>query len=152
MTRAIFYTHQTSGVCVGVCACDRMHQMEKTEYEKLKKCYILSDEKSTYIYDKKLEPGSSKGSDDVGAEKAVSYVKAPKYQVYRDFDLEAASKTGSIAEELVHKLVRATIHSMVAVAFEECNRKPNNKKLEEVAKSVVLVYPPLRDPKTSHVC
>ena len=26
----IFYMHQTSGVCAGVCACDRMHQMEKT--------------------------------------------------------------------------------------------------------------------------
>ena len=27
---AIFYTHQTSGACAGVCACDRMHQIEKT--------------------------------------------------------------------------------------------------------------------------
>ena len=27
---AIFYTHQTSGMCAGVCMCDRLHQMEKT--------------------------------------------------------------------------------------------------------------------------
>ena len=28
--RAIFYTHQTCGACVGVCACNRTHQVEKT--------------------------------------------------------------------------------------------------------------------------
>ena len=28
---AIFYMHQISGTCTGVCGCDRMHQMEKTE-------------------------------------------------------------------------------------------------------------------------
>ena len=31
MALAIFYTHQTSGIYAGVCACDRMHQMEKTD-------------------------------------------------------------------------------------------------------------------------
>ena len=30
MVAAIFYTHQTTGACAGVCACDRTHQMEKT--------------------------------------------------------------------------------------------------------------------------
>ena len=82
----------------------------------------------------------------------MCFVKAPTYQVYRDFDLEVASKTGSIAEELVSRLVRETIHNMVAVAFEECFRKPSNMELEEMAKSIVLVYLPLRDPKTIHVC
>ena len=75
-----------------------------------------------------------------------AHVKSPKYQVDRDFELQTASKTGSIAEELVHRLVRATIHKMVAVAFEECNKKPTNKELQEMAKFIVLVYPPLRDP------
>ena len=28
---AIFYLNQTSGACAGVCACNHMHQMEKTE-------------------------------------------------------------------------------------------------------------------------
>ena len=82
----------------------------------------------------------------------MCFVKAPKYQVYRDFDIEVASKTGSIIEELINRLVRATIHSMVAVAFEECNRKPSNMELEEMAKSIALVYLPLRDSKTIHVC
>ena len=31
MARAIFYAHQTIGAGAGVCACDRTHQMEKTE-------------------------------------------------------------------------------------------------------------------------
>ena len=28
---AIFYSHQTSGTCAGMCACNGIHQMEKTE-------------------------------------------------------------------------------------------------------------------------
>ena len=31
MALAIFYTHRTIGTCVGMCACDRMHQMDKTD-------------------------------------------------------------------------------------------------------------------------
>ena len=30
MAHAIFYMHQTSGVCVGMCMCDCTHQIEKT--------------------------------------------------------------------------------------------------------------------------
>ena len=30
VARAIFYTHQTSGACAGVCACNRTHKMNKT--------------------------------------------------------------------------------------------------------------------------
>ena len=33
MAHAIFYMHQTSGACAGVCACDHTHQMEKTDVE-----------------------------------------------------------------------------------------------------------------------
>ena len=32
VARAIFYMHQTSGACAGVCAFNRTHQMEKTEF------------------------------------------------------------------------------------------------------------------------
>ena len=35
MLHAIFYMHQTIGMCAGVCACDRMHQMEKTATGKM---------------------------------------------------------------------------------------------------------------------
>ena len=31
MARAIFYVHQTGGVCAGVCACNPTQQMEKTD-------------------------------------------------------------------------------------------------------------------------
>ena len=30
MVYAIFYMHQTSGACAGVCKCNGMHQMEKS--------------------------------------------------------------------------------------------------------------------------
>ena len=30
MVHAIFYLHQSSGVCAGACACNCTHQMEKT--------------------------------------------------------------------------------------------------------------------------
>ena len=28
---AIFYMHQTSGTCTGMCACNHIHQIEKSE-------------------------------------------------------------------------------------------------------------------------
>ena len=31
---------------------------------------------------------------------------------------------------------------MVVVAFEECDKNPSNKKPEEMAKSIALMYPP----------
>ena len=37
---AIFYMHQTSGACAGMCTCDHMHQMEKTAYEPSTKFWI----------------------------------------------------------------------------------------------------------------
>ena len=56
MVCAIFYTHQTGGMCGGICVCDRTHQMEKTEslssgetdkmnILKVKKYYLLIEEK-----------------------------------------------------------------------------------------------------------
>ena len=38
----IFYTHQTSGACAGVCACDHTHQMEKTVCRNLHRVYNKS--------------------------------------------------------------------------------------------------------------
>ena len=43
MACAIFYTHQTSGTCAGVCACDRTHQMKKTEF-------LKSQELQTFLW------------------------------------------------------------------------------------------------------
>ena len=33
MVHATFYTHQTSGACAGMCACNHSHQMGKTDQE-----------------------------------------------------------------------------------------------------------------------
>ena len=32
MVRAIFYMHETSGICAGVCVCNHTYQMEKTAF------------------------------------------------------------------------------------------------------------------------
>ena len=37
MARAFSYTHQTSGVCAGVCSCDSTHQKEKSANHKMVK-------------------------------------------------------------------------------------------------------------------
>ena len=55
MARAIFYTHQTSGTCAGVCACDRTHQMEKTALPILDN--ILEYYPISKIIPKKTVPG-----------------------------------------------------------------------------------------------
>ena len=41
---AIFYTHQTSGTCAGVCMCNCKHQMDKTEGAALIEWFRTSDE------------------------------------------------------------------------------------------------------------
>ena len=38
----IFYTHETSGACAGVCACDHTHQTEKTVCRNLHRVYNKS--------------------------------------------------------------------------------------------------------------
>ena len=40
MVHAIFYVHQTSGVCADMCACDCMYQMKKTEVLPHKQCKV----------------------------------------------------------------------------------------------------------------
>lgn len=39
----------------------------------------------------------------------------------------------------MHILARVTIHNMVVVAFEECDKNPSNKKPEEMAKFIALI-------------
>ena len=55
MACAIFYTHQTSGMCPGMCACDCMHQMEKSEateiYLKHSFIYLIWLEESGISYE-----------------------------------------------------------------------------------------------------
>ena len=39
--RAIFYTHQTSGACAGICTCDRAYQMRKTVLVNLSTIFVF---------------------------------------------------------------------------------------------------------------
>ena len=41
MAHAIFYTHQTSGACAGVCVCYRKHQIEKTVFGVILVSFLL---------------------------------------------------------------------------------------------------------------
>ena len=47
MAHAIFHMHQTSGTCAGMCMCDHMHWMGKTEVSKVLHIYLKFE---TIIY------------------------------------------------------------------------------------------------------
>ena len=81
----------------------------------------------------------------------ICRVISPDYTIYRDNDLDQVSKLEKIPEELVHRLIRGTIHNMNANAFDTCERSPTTQELLEMSKSIVLQYPSLKDPETSHV-
>ena len=79
-------------------------------------------------------------------------IRSPDYTVYKDKDLDAASNTGSITSELRHRLIRATISNMQAAAYSPpFSRLPTGAELNEMAKSLIMIYPPLKDEETSHI-
>lgn len=96
--------------------------------------------------------GEKEGKCEIAKSRNVSQVISPEYTIYRDKDIDIASKAGSIPDELVHRLIRGTIHNMKAIAYDTCKRLPNTQELVEMSKSIVLMYPSLKDPETSHVC
>ncbi|CAB4042656.1 THAP domain-containing 9 [Paramuricea clavata] len=82
---------------------------------------------------------------------AILHVKSPVYTIYRDRRVDLASKDGSLPEHLVHDIVRATVSNMVSVALSEpWNRLPTSMELKEMAKSLIVTYPLLRDPVSGH--
>ena len=77
---------------------------------------------------------------------------SPEYIIYRDKDIDLASQAGNIPKELRHRLIRSTISNMQAVAYcAPFNRRPSNAEVQEMAKSLVMTYPCLKDPQTGHV-
>ena len=79
-------------------------------------------------------------------------LKSPEYTIYRDADIVVAAKSRSMPSELRHRLIRATISNMQAMAFSHpFNRKPTNAEVNEMAKSLTITYPCLNDPETGHV-
>lgn len=80
------------------------------------------------------------------------HVKSPGYTIYRDIRVDLASQAGSISEQLVHDVVRGTISNMTSISLcEPWNRLPISTELREMAKSLVVTYPLLRDPVNGHV-
>ena len=83
---------------------------------------------------------------------STSQVKCPEYTIYKDKEIEAAVLGGNIPVELRHRLIRGTIHNMISVAYNApFNRMPTTNELQEMAKSLIIVNPPLQDPVTGHV-
>ena len=79
-------------------------------------------------------------------------LNSPEYTIYQDRDIVAAAESGSIPQELRHRLIRATISNMTAVAFSNLfNRLPSNSEVKEMAKSLLLTYPCLSDSEIGEV-
>ena len=83
----------------------------------------------------------------------TSHAKCPAYTLYHDKDVDIAIQSGHIPVELRHRLIRGTVHNMVSVACSPpWNRLPATNEVIEMAKSLVVTYPCLKDDKTGHVC
>jgi len=79
-------------------------------------------------------------------------LKGPEYILYKDEAFTAAEKTGTVLPELYHRLIRVTLHCITSISCNPpFNRYPTTNELEEMAKSLVLEYPNLKDPDTNHV-
>ena len=79
-------------------------------------------------------------------------LRYPEYNVYMDPEISAAAKLGSMSKELKFGLVRATIHNMISTAASPpFSRYPLTAEIEEMAKSLIIAYPCLRDPESAHV-
>ena len=76
----------------------------------------------------------------------------PSYTVYADTEILAGSKSNNISNEARNRLIRGTIHNMTSLAASHpfC-RLPTAFELEEMAKSIVVMYPCLKDADTGHV-
>ena len=72
----------------------------------------------------------------------TSQLKVPEYRIYHDEAVTAAADSGKIPTELVHRLVRGTIHCMNSISYvHPFNRCPSSGELEEMAKSITHEYP-----------
>ena len=59
-------------------------------------------------------------------------------------------KAGGLNKTQISRLVRTTITNMEAELYQY-QRKPSYLELEEMAKSLILVHPSLKDVKGTHV-
>lgn len=83
---------------------------------------------------------------------ATLQVRSPIYTVYKDRRVDLAVKAGSIADDLVHDIVRGTVSNMLSVSLQDpFKRLPTTIELREMAKSLVVAYPVLNDPVSGYV-
>ena len=76
-------------------------------------------------------------------------LERPEYTIYADAQIISGSKAESISTEVRHRLTK-TMHNTIA-SCASFNRLPYVSKIEEMAKSLVITYPCLRDAETGHV-
>jgi hypothetical protein len=79
-------------------------------------------------------------------------VEVPSYMIYSDPALVDAARKGSFKKTEYERLIRGTISNMISAStVPPFNRYPTSAELEEMSKSLVILYPFLRDAETSHV-
>ena len=78
--------------------------------------------------------------------------KGPVYMLYSDPAIQNAASRGSFSKLEKERLTRGTMSNMVsASSAPPFNRFPKSGEIEEMAKSLVVLYPFLRDAETGHV-
>lgn len=81
-----------------------------------------------------------------------SQLKNPDYVIYRDELLDKTEQNGGLSKALKDRLVRYTVSNMCTQAYQKpFNRRPTNPEVEEMAKSLTLVYPSIKDVNGSHL-
>ena len=78
--------------------------------------------------------------------------KAPQYVLYSDPAIQDAASNGELNKSMRERLIRGTINNMVSTSSSlPSSRFPKSTELEEMAKSLIVAYPCLRDAETDHV-
>ena len=79
----------------------------------------------------------------------TSQLQTPKYILYQDEEIVSVANAGKLSMELYHRLIRGTIHCMNAISSAPpFQRYPTSAELEEMAKSLIVEYPHLKDEET----
>ncbi|XP_028416856.1 uncharacterized protein LOC114541067 [Dendronephthya gigantea] len=78
-------------------------------------------------------------------------VNAPTYTFYSDLHIQAAVREGKMDKKIRERLIRGTINNMVsASSVPPFNRFPTSIEISEMAKSLIIAYPCLKDEETGH--
>lgn len=79
-------------------------------------------------------------------------LKGPEYILYSDPAIRDAALQGNLNKSMRERLIRGTMNNMVSASSSPpFNRFPKSTEIEEMAKSLIIAYPCLRDDETGHV-